>query len=239
MVNKISLLPCLLMAGSVAAVAQTPAEPGNDFFENKVRPILAERCYACHTNGQMGGLRVDSKEAILKGGETGPAIVAGDPDHSLLIQAVRQTGTLKMPKGGHLKPQEIEDLVAKGVRGITGIVGRNVKFSRDPRPEEPTRPYWGITVVDGGGHGSTGSTGSTGGAHPAPRQAATTATITTPATAQPAAPEKEKLTAIYDRALDHVLAHIVPKLTKAGVPVTHKGVSAMTATLFIAVSDRQ
>ncbi len=106
---------CLLasiLPFAVLAQAQTPADPANDFFENKVRPVLAANCYACHTSAQMSGLRLDSKEALLKGGDTGPAIVAGDPEHSLLIQAVRQTGALKMPKGGRLKPQEIEDLVA-------------------------------------------------------------------------------------------------------------------------------
>jgi len=113
MPNKryVRALFCIIV-GVVAAFGQTPADPGNDFFENKVRPILATNCYACHTAARMSGLRVDSKEALLKGGETGPAIVPGDPEHSLLMQAVRQTGTLKMPKGGRLKPQEIEDLAA-------------------------------------------------------------------------------------------------------------------------------
>ena len=99
--------------GSPAPVpAATNEAAANDFFENKIRPIFAEKCYACHTDAQSGGLRVDSRDAILKGGETGAAIVVGNPDKSLLIQAVKQVGVLKMPKGGHLKPQEIEDLVA-------------------------------------------------------------------------------------------------------------------------------
>ena len=63
--------------------------------------MLANNCYACHTNSEMGGLRVDSREALLKGGKTGPAVMPGDPEKSLLIQAVRQTGELKMPKGGN------------------------------------------------------------------------------------------------------------------------------------------
>src|SRR5271170_1599135 len=88
------------------AFAQAPA----DFFENKVRPILAENCYDCHTTAEMGGLRVDSRERILQGGKSGPAVMPGDPDKSLLIQAVRQTGDLKMPKGGKLKPAEIQAL---------------------------------------------------------------------------------------------------------------------------------
>src|SRR5208337_624303 len=79
-------------------------------FENKVRPVLAENCYDCHTSAEMGGLRVDSRERLLQGGKSGAAIVPGDPDKSLLIQAVRQTGDLKMPKGGKLKPAEVQAL---------------------------------------------------------------------------------------------------------------------------------
>jgi hypothetical protein len=86
------------------ALAQAPAQ-SPDFFENKVRPILANNCYDCHSSAEMGGLRVDSRERLLQGGKSGPAIMAGDPDKSLLIQAVRQTGDIKMPKGGKLKPE--------------------------------------------------------------------------------------------------------------------------------------
>jgi hypothetical protein len=82
----------------------------DDFFESKVRPVLATECFPCHTNSQFGGLRLDSREAILQGGKSGPAVVPGDPDRSLLIQAVRQTGELKMPKGGKLRPDEIAAL---------------------------------------------------------------------------------------------------------------------------------
>jgi hypothetical protein len=89
-----------------SAFAQAPA----DFFENKVRPVLAENCYDCHTAAEMGGLRVDSRERLLQGGKSGPAVMPGDPDKSLLIQAVRQSGDLKMPKGGKLKPAEIQAL---------------------------------------------------------------------------------------------------------------------------------
>jgi Protein of unknown function (DUF1549)/Protein of unknown function (DUF1553)/Planctomycete cytochrome C len=93
------------------ALAQTPsASQPPDFFENKVRPILAENCYDCHTAAEMGGLRVDSRERLMQGGKSGAAIMPGDPDKSLLIQAVRQTGDLKMPKGGKLKPEEVQAL---------------------------------------------------------------------------------------------------------------------------------
>jgi len=102
--------------GLVSALAQTPAPapaspaPSPDFFENKVRPVLAENCYDCHTSAEMGGLRVDSRERLLQGGKSGPAVMPGDPDKSLLIQAVRQSGDLKMPKGGKLKPAEVQAL---------------------------------------------------------------------------------------------------------------------------------
>jgi mono/diheme cytochrome c family protein len=99
---------------SLFAQAPSPAPPSSaqapDFFENKVRPILAENCYDCHTSAEMGGLRVDSRERLLQGGKSGPAVMPGDPDKSLLIQAVRQSGDLKMPKGGKLKPAEVQAL---------------------------------------------------------------------------------------------------------------------------------
>ena len=93
---------------AVVARAQSP-----DFFELKIRPVLATNCYACHTNSALGGLRLDSREAMLKGGKRGASITPGDPEKSLLIQAVRQTDeNLKMPQGGKLKESEIADLVA-------------------------------------------------------------------------------------------------------------------------------
>jgi hypothetical protein len=93
------------------ALQAMPGPQSADFFEARVRPVLASNCYDCHTDTQMGGLRLDSREALLKGGRSGPAIVPGDPDKSLLIQAVRQTNEkLKMPKGGHLRPDEIDVL---------------------------------------------------------------------------------------------------------------------------------
>jgi uncharacterized protein DUF1549/uncharacterized protein DUF1553/cytochrome c len=105
-------LPLMLSVAGEARQAPPPAAApqAGDFFEASVRPVLAANCYDCHTDERMGGLRVDSREALLMGGRSGPAIVPGDPDKSLLIQAVRQTGTLKMPKGGVLKPDEVAAL---------------------------------------------------------------------------------------------------------------------------------
>jgi len=90
------------------------AAASTEFFETKVRPVLAANCYDCHSvdlDKPYGELRLDSREALLKGGKSGAAIVPGDPEKSLLIRAIRQTGDLKMPKGGKLKPDEIDALV--------------------------------------------------------------------------------------------------------------------------------
>ena len=112
------VLAALPLTFQIAAEArQTPAAAQSvagmaEYFEANVRPVLAANCYDCHADERMGGLRLDSREGLLKGGKTGPAIVPGDPDKSLLIEAVRQTrDTLKMPRGGRLKPAEIDALV--------------------------------------------------------------------------------------------------------------------------------
>jgi mono/diheme cytochrome c family protein len=109
-VSAVSAVSALTGVFAQSALQTPPAATSAEYFEARVRPVLAGNCYECHTDQRMGGLRLDSRDALLKGGKSGPAIVAGDPDKSLLIQAVRQTGALKMPKGGHLKPDEIEAL---------------------------------------------------------------------------------------------------------------------------------
>ena len=69
-----------------------------EFFEMRVRPLLVKNCYGCHTGAHMGGLQLDTREHILKGGNSGPAVVPGDPAHSLLIQAVQyKHERFKMP----------------------------------------------------------------------------------------------------------------------------------------------
>lgn len=95
------------IALSCTLCAATPS----DFFETKVRPVLAKNCAACHIGASMGGLQMDTREHVLKGGKSGAAVVAGDPEKSLLIQAVRQTNSkLKMPPGGKLTDSEVADL---------------------------------------------------------------------------------------------------------------------------------
>jgi cytochrome c553 len=98
------LLACAAGGRLLAASdAQQPAAAlqSTDVFEARVRPVLLTVCGDCHTDDEKGGLRIDSRAALLKGGEHGPAIVPGDADKSLLMRAVRQEpGVVKMPKGG-------------------------------------------------------------------------------------------------------------------------------------------
>ncbi len=93
-------------------LAETPAETP-EFFETKVRPVLVNRCYECHGNGQAKGkLSLDSPAGALKGGENGPSVVPGKPEESLLLDAVRHEGGLQMPPKGKLADSEIADLTA-------------------------------------------------------------------------------------------------------------------------------
>ncbi len=103
---KPAWLCCLLTA---SAFAQSPSDA--EFFEERVRPVLATQCFACHTDSKLGGLRLDSREALLSGGKSGPAIVPGQPEASLLIRAINhENPNLKMPMGGRLDDSQIDDL---------------------------------------------------------------------------------------------------------------------------------
>ena len=84
-----------------------------DFFEKSVRPVLVDKCYTCHSadTNAKGGLRVDDRNGLLAGGNGGAAVVPGDPENSLLIQAVSYgDGNLKMPPKKKLSEQQIADL---------------------------------------------------------------------------------------------------------------------------------
>ena len=99
----------LLLGAAVLGYGQgNPTE----FFETRIRPVLANNCYSCHTSSKLGGLELDSRASLLKGGKSGPGFVPGKPSESLLMKAVSQTDArIKMPMGGaKLKDEEIADL---------------------------------------------------------------------------------------------------------------------------------
>lgn len=110
----------LLLALCAGVSLPAHALDGLGFFENKVRPLLVEHCLDCHSVDKKvkGGLRLDTREGWAEGGDSGPAIVPGDPDKSLFITAVRYTDVdLKMPEKRKLPAEQIailEQWVAMG-----------------------------------------------------------------------------------------------------------------------------
>ncbi|WP_425616882.1 PSD1 and planctomycete cytochrome C domain-containing protein [Anatilimnocola sp. NA78] len=110
--SRCLLAVCLLAgAGSQAFAADKAPTPEQlKFFEEKVRPVLAQNCFKCHgEEKQKGDLRLDLHQAMLTGGESGPAIVPGKPEESLLLDAVKYE-SLEMPPDGKLSESEIEIL---------------------------------------------------------------------------------------------------------------------------------
>jgi hypothetical protein len=115
---------CGALACAASLVAAEPDRSGSDLFESKVRPLLVEHCYACHSAQSRklkGGLLLDTLEGMRKGGQTGPALVPGNLDESLLIQAVRYEDDItKMPPKGRLPDTAIaalEQWVKEGAPG--------------------------------------------------------------------------------------------------------------------------
>src|SRR5665213_2915850 len=93
-----------LMRGWIAAptlvvLVLSSSGRADDLFESKIRPVLVNTCFPCHGAKKVsGGLRVDSREALLEGGDTGPAVVPNDPAASLLLKAMRhEKGVSAMP----------------------------------------------------------------------------------------------------------------------------------------------
>ena len=110
----------ILLGGASVWAAPRQAAPAKaipseqaEFFEKQVRPLLADKCFSCHgSEQQLSGLRLDALAHVLKGGARGVALIPGDADKSLLVQAVRYDGAVKMPPTGKLKPAEIAALTA-------------------------------------------------------------------------------------------------------------------------------
>ncbi len=110
--------PMIWVILGIAILGHPAGSPGDEprgdvraareqFFEKRVRPLLSENCYSCHSaKKQKGGLRLDSLEAILKGGESGPALVPGKPGESLFVEAINYDG-LEMPPTGKLAPEKV------------------------------------------------------------------------------------------------------------------------------------
>ncbi|MCE9526093.1 MAG: DUF1549 domain-containing protein, partial [Planctomycetales bacterium] len=116
--NQKRVFAGLILLFAAAQPAILRAEEGSaadlEFFEKRIRPILAEHCYECHsakTDKIKGGLRLDSREGLLTGGDSGTAVIPGEPDKSRLIVGVGyESEELQMPPAGKLAAEKVADL---------------------------------------------------------------------------------------------------------------------------------
>ncbi len=112
--NTLILVALVLPVTATQALAAEPTKEQAEFFEKQVRPLLTEKCFSCHSEAQKknkGGLVVDSLAALLQGGDSGPAVVPGNPEKSKIIEAIRyKNEDLKMPPKEKLSDGDIETL---------------------------------------------------------------------------------------------------------------------------------
>ena len=137
-------------------VAQSGAADDQErFFEKRIRPLLIENCYECHgpsIDDAAGGLRLDSLAAILRGGESGPAVVPGAPDQSLLIHAVKHDPAVEaMPPDTRLRSDEIASLIRWVEMKVPWPGSRPAEGQERPRAEETMvtetdRAFWAFVA---------------------------------------------------------------------------------------------
>jgi hypothetical protein len=110
--HLLAVMAALVLNPCLAIAENSPPEKADNaakekFFETRIRPLLSSRCFKCHgKEKQNGGLRVDALSTLIKGGESGAALVAGKPEDSLLVEAIRWK-SLEMPPDGKLPAKEI------------------------------------------------------------------------------------------------------------------------------------
>ncbi len=138
--------------GEVTAQAPSPQDPA--FFEERIRPIFVTYCEDCHTDDESGGLRVDSLAALLRGGTSGPAIVPGKPDESLLVKVIRRIpGYPKMPRvGPKLSDENIAAFEAWIQAGATWPGSESEPAapvaSHEKRITPEQRAYWAFQPIE-------------------------------------------------------------------------------------------
>src|SRR5262245_32519246 len=140
-------MPRLLVGCAVLVLASVrggaaPPNATEQAFERHVRPILVEHCQDCHgAKKQMGGLRLDSPEALNKGGDGGTVVKPGDPEGSRLVQAIRHVGELKMPPRKKLSAEAVAALEA-WVKAGAAWPAERVAVDR-----EAWRRHWAFQAV--------------------------------------------------------------------------------------------
>jgi hypothetical protein len=145
-----------IFCGTVALVvcwmAPCRAEDDIEFFEKRVRPILVDRCVSCHSAAKgktKGNLALDTRDGWRKGGDSGPAVVPGKPDESLLVQAIRHEGDgPQMPPndaGGKLADSQIAALTEWVRRGAYDP--RTAEARRGGKTEQELREWWSFQPI--------------------------------------------------------------------------------------------
>ena len=131
------------------ACAETEPTPKQlEFFEKKIRPLLTEHCYKCHSetaakaNKLKGGLQVDTKAGLLAGGDTGPAIVPGKAAESLLLKSIKYAGDSNMPPAGKLPEAAIADVESWIAMGAPDPRGGTVAKKQVGLSLEEGRKFW-------------------------------------------------------------------------------------------------
>ncbi len=139
-----SLAVLVVIAGTRLSFSESPDE----FFEKNVRPVLVDQCYKCHSADAKklkGGLRVDARELLLKGGETGPAMVPGDPDKSLLVKAIHRVDEdSAMPPKDALPQKDVDALTAWVKMGAPWPVGDKPATTAS---DEAAKKHWAFQSV--------------------------------------------------------------------------------------------
>ncbi|MBX3440632.1 MAG: DUF1549 domain-containing protein, partial [Planctomycetaceae bacterium] len=143
---------CLASVAMLIAFPETHAADESlsqqEFFEKYVRPILVERCQDCHGGDTAeSGLRVDTRAGLLRGGERGPAVVPGDPERSLLIDAVKHAGQIFMPPKEKISQREIAALNEWILRGAVWpgedtAIEPIARMDNTPAFTEEQRAFW-------------------------------------------------------------------------------------------------
>ena len=132
---------------AILAPAALCGDDGSEFFEKRVRPVLANECWGCHgPETQHGGLRLDSREAVIRGGGRGPAMVPGDPEASLLVRALRHDG-LQMPLGGRLDGAKVSD-IAKWIESGAAWQPAASAVPGEDAAEERAGTHWAFRPVE-------------------------------------------------------------------------------------------
>ena len=138
------LLPASILGSTSTLAAEAE---GDRFFLEKIRPVLEASCFGCHSSTApklKGGLRLDSREALLKGGDTGPSAVSGHIDESLLIQAIRHEDGMEMPPG---KPKLADAVIGDFEKWVDMGLPFPGAATAGPRIEDDARRHWAFQPV--------------------------------------------------------------------------------------------